>query len=322
VRAPTPPPEELPAPADEKSLNAAAAREVSRELDALMFHSPTESAGRAPPSPLAPPAAPFAAGRSVSPRPPANTDALRVSKRASDVPSAPDAGRSSQDDPQSGSPTSPRSPTQRGLPPPPNISLPRPSFPSNNASSSTLGGNTPFSTPPEFPRNPSATSLPLPKTVPPPPASSGNGKISAAAFRQRQQANRNASQGSIGGGAGPADTTPLAFKKRPLPSSPYPQRGAAPGQGQNQAQSPSLSQLQQEDAGALPYPRRPGADAAEQRPLSTASSEFDYISAYMSDGPADPAQGDFERRSGEGRDVNGGYGQGRYATNVGDGGLR
>ncbi|EIN13334.1 hypothetical protein PUNSTDRAFT_123417 [Punctularia strigosozonata HHB-11173 SS5] len=268
--------------------------------------SPPRAAPSAP-APLAPPAAPFAAGRSVSPRPSPGTEGMRLHNREPE-------GRPSQ---ESSSPTSPRSPSgtsnppppqqQRGpYPPPPNISLPRPSFGSNTSSSTMGGGNTPYSTPPEYPRNGSSTSLALPKTLPPPPASSANGKISAAAFRQRQQASRNASQGSLvggaggspvlgGGGAGPADVAPLAFKKRPLPSSPYPQRGPSPNPNPN----PTLSQLQQEEGAAqsresLPYPRRPGAAAEEQRPMSTASSEFDYISAYMGD------DGDGERRSGEG----------------------
>ncbi|TFY51686.1 hypothetical protein EVJ58_g10436, partial [Rhodofomes roseus] len=71
---PSPPPApQSESSVDDRSLDAKAAREVSREIDALMsspaLTSPISEPSQRTPSPLAPPQAPFAR-RTVSPRPP------------------------------------------------------------------------------------------------------------------------------------------------------------------------------------------------------------------------------------------------------------
>lgn len=179
---------------EERALNAAAAREVSRELDALSFQPPTPdnrssdnistapssfseprpvSDGRRPsdasvrrePSPLIPPTAPFSR-RTVSP--------------GIDI-----------DIPRSGSPlghvNSSSYSSQYGSPkvemPPPSIKLPDRSD----------GGGTPYQTPPEYPAssprvpfggplniNKSSSSLNFTTPV----SAASGGKISAAAFRR------------------------------------------------------------------------------------------------------------------------------------------
>ncbi|KAF8839041.1 hypothetical protein BDN67DRAFT_932857 [Paxillus ammoniavirescens] len=292
---------------DERARNAAAAREVSRELDALAFsaNSPTTGSNYVPPlgpplprgpsgyapqghptyqpqlpiiqtpsprsrlpydsnppSPLAPPNAPFAS-RSVSPH----------------LQAIPTRGRS------------PPSPSLDGRPFPPNSSFgphgvsplqagssPRPShldvIPGRSDSS---GSKTPtHRTPPEYPRHTPPFSSPLmAKST----SSLGGGgapggaprTISAAAFR-RQQAR---SPSGTGNELGPADTSPLALR-RPSPVPAPPPKGPT---------------------------RR--LSVINPDPPTTDDEDFDYIGAY--------GGGDDE---GGGKRQSGGYGSGKYVSDL------
>ena len=144
-------------PEDEHARNAAAAREVAREMDALQFTLPDPplspqnqylsqiptlqstrplSINRTP-SPLAPPSAPFAQPRSVSPNPPSFA------------------------------------------------SLPRPDSPGRPAMSPVLSDTTPYTSPPEYPAAPSASFS---------TAAAGR-TISAAAFKRPGRAGSDADLG-------------------------------------------------------------------------------------------------------------------------------
>ncbi|KAI0777735.1 hypothetical protein BD413DRAFT_468189 [Trametes elegans] len=318
-RIPTPPPAED--ASDEHSLNAAAAREVSRELDALMMSSP-------PVSPLdKAPASPWGA----RPQPP-NQSYQRpsISPRPSLEPAT--SGNASQA-------SSPKlegmyvrerdrslgSPIVRA--PPPDI-LPTPASPSGSNEGSdhmqrsgaslpprmspapTIGSTgTPYRTPLETPLAPPPTGslYNLPGTTGSNTSFSGSAAggvrtISAAAFR-RPPRNPSVPPPEGRSSPAPADVTPLNVKKRPLPSSPYP--------------SPYPSANLQAPGGVV----RPGssggtADEGGQRPLThyrQDDDDFDYISAYT-DGPGGGGDGN----AAHGAPTGGGYHQGRFATNLED----
>jgi hypothetical protein len=357
-----PPTFDLDAVEDERALNAAAAREVSRELDALNFSPPPGSppkievqtqgnwefatpaprtpqktspenqyapppqaqysppanqyspppqnqysppanqnqysppAGQPPtnrePSPLIPPAAPFArkatldnvpSNREPSPLIPPVVPSLRKAT----LDNAP--GHQSTPSWDAPAPAPVPSPVQ-----------PTPSQPGHHTTPSWAispappvdrdGTGSPISPRIDSPyRAPFATRSTSSLNTQPPP---GARTISAAAFRRPQK---------TGTGDGMADTSPLAFKKR-LPASPYPQ--ARTGSGLREA-SP------------LPPPQQPEDD-------------FDYISAYERDSKAfledgSPMAADFDYgRLGKVEVVGGppkspGYSEGRFATDLGDG---
>ncbi|KAG2360759.1 hypothetical protein BDR07DRAFT_1411676 [Suillus spraguei] len=260
--------------------NAAAAREVSREMDALAFSTPapvtysthpTQSqpppqgsfmSGQAyppqphqqlqihapqqgpnqtsqPPSPLAPPSAPFAQ-RSISPHPHTGADPIESRPLPNIV-----ASRSS-----SPRPTSPRippsSPSSAGYPRPPPFSSPLMTKSTSSLTSGAPGGT---------PR-----------------------MISAAAFRR---SGRSGSESGLspGGYSGPADTSPLSLLR---PSA-----------------SPASS-----------VSRRPGAmrrlSVVNPDPVQPDEDEFDYISAYTG---GDEPKGTQAQQSG-------GYGQGKYVSDL------
>ncbi|KAI0266407.1 hypothetical protein BC834DRAFT_127325 [Gloeopeniophorella convolvens] len=294
-RIPTPPPAEED-PEDERALNAAAAREVSRELDMLMY-SPPIPPPATPATPAPPrtpsPDIPAPAPLSIPSVPPAVQQSPKSSEstthptspftRARDRGSgSPTASRGSAEQPSQPSPiipapsphipsapssptqTYPQTPQQSPLPPPPSIALPPPSSPA-------LSGGTPYRTPTEMPASPIAgqRALPQPPSLtslhtaspgrtPPPP---GARTISAAAFR------RPTPRMGSDSFPNPSDTTPLSVKKRGLPSSPY-----APRLGGAFGSTPSLPTSQPPE----PVPPLPQAPAQED--------EFDYISAYYSGG--------------------------------------
>nr|VWO95973.1 MFS domain-containing protein [Ganoderma boninense] len=297
---------------DDNALNAAAIREVSRELDSLMIGSPGSSPtqDRPPPSPIS--GRPLGASpspfnrqrRDPSPLPPVNTGSppgssatspkldnvyVRERDRSMNSPMS-SIGRKMSHDIASSPPTAaPASPTMsdgsdHGRP---SMTIPQPSQASSNG--------TPYRTPMGTPSP--APMYNMPATTNSTSSFSAQGgirTISAAAFRRQPPQQRNLSTDSFG----PADISPLNVKKRPLPSSPYPYPsplagGLAPGAG------PNLSLR-----GASPSPQ-----PVEPRPVShyrnDGEDEYDYISAYTDDPRAS------------------GYGSGRFATNVDDGnGIR
>ena len=271
------PPYALEEPEDERALSAAAAREVSRELDALMYSPPVIPPRDPPLEPSSPvsltisPAAhpsPRSSISSTQPSPP-------LTRTRGLAPGSPTTPRSSTEQPSStnvlpvpSAPSVPSSPAPRALPPP-SLALPLPSTPLSSAN------NTPFRTPPEIPPSPSATSsqrpLPQPPAVPTPPGKSptlpspGVRTISAAAFR------RPVPRMMSDPPAGPPEITPLSIKKRDLRGSPpFPHRtGGMFGSG---------------STSSLPIAQPPEPQPQDHR----LEDEFDYISAYYISGGDDP----------------------------------
>jgi hypothetical protein len=265
------PPDALREPEDERALNAAAAREVSREMDALMYSPPAAPPRTASPEAEALNPAPLSIPPvAYPPPPPPPNDTLThplspFARTRNHSPGSPTASRSSAEHPSPNNvppsprvPSTPNSPTVQASLPRPSISLPLSSSPSLSSNSSA-----PFRTPPELPANPSPKpsqrALPQPplgasaaKSPPLPP--SGNRTISAAAFRRPVP--------RIGSDtfSGSPDVSPLAIKKRDMRGSPYsPQTGGLFG---------STSSLPIAQAPVPAPPQPPHED------------EFDYISAY------------------------------------------
>jgi hypothetical protein len=318
TQSPTAPPPVAPPPqgprppsphVTEESKDAAAAREIARELDQLSISSAISSTHASPPPPPPPPAA----DKPLSPM--ARTDA----------PSFPPPRKSSFDDRVTNvsNQTEPLALGKRPMPPPPAMSLPppRPTFSATSSAAS-------FSTPPEYPastplnltKSSSRSNLPqitTPLASPPggpmsPSYPTGGAKISAAAFR-RNQGSRNPSGTSL------AEVAPLQIgAKRSLPSSPYPTRAQSPpvaSSGTVPLDIPGQnSRLGAENAGGG------GGGARPYSTYSTAGSDFadDYISSYMSSSPSEHAEQDPMSKSS-------GYGGGRFTTNLDqdrDGGIR
>ena len=275
-----PPPVPVEDPDDERELNAAAAREVSRELDSLMYQPPAPIPRDASPQPLPPPTPATPPPIHRSPRssiesvPPASSPVARGRGRVSGSPPVP---RTSSDrpTPTNGPPgplgSTPSSPTQRAQLPPPSIVLGRSSSPSTTGFSTPTP---PFRTPPEFPPSlspaSSQRSLPQPQGLPfsPKPSSGarqGSGMISVAAFRR-----------PVRTGTGPdspitsssQDTSPLSVRKRDL-------------RGSNTLRMGGTSM-------GLPPGAQPREPSSSPQELNH-EDEFDYISAYYSAGGDEPA---------------------------------
>ncbi|TFK84965.1 hypothetical protein K466DRAFT_495610, partial [Polyporus arcularius HHB13444] len=299
-RIPSPPPTQE--PLDERSLNAAAAREVSRELDSLMMSSPPHSPAQSqpPPSPLSTRPQYGAPAPSYQRAPASPLPALNTTTPGGSQPTSPRLEGMyvrERDRSAAGSPPA-RAPTQDIIPPAPasptasdGSDQRRPSY--NTRASSTDTNGTPFRTPMGTPSGPppSSSMYNLPGTTGSGTSFTGGARmISAAAFRRQQQQQQNASLRNMSS-EGLADVTPLNVKKRPLPSSPYPSQSQmlAPGQGQGM-RSVSAPHIGEQDRPVSQY-RQDGEE-----------DEYDYISAYT-DNP--------DRASG--------YGSGRFATNLDDG---
>ncbi|KAI6015863.1 hypothetical protein BKA83DRAFT_4340109 [Pisolithus microcarpus] len=312
---------------DEHARNAAAAREISRELETLgsslaptsnqpvplyVVQQPSQESSSpsrpsvsplqvaqhsrnlsqsphrsTPPSPLAPPSAPFT-NRSVSPARPSafSTEKLPtpygegrplpspiVSARGSPLHLPASSSRSTQlDTPESSSPSQ-RSPLYRT---PPEYPRPTPPFssPLMAKSTSSLGN-----------------------------VSGANGAprtIAAAAFRRQQQA-RSASHASNGDTSGPADTSPLVLRRQsPAPTVP-PKNSSAPTR--------RLSVVN-------PDPRTVSDEEGD---------DFDYIAAYGGGGSTAEREGT-ERGHGHSRSPSlgrgvgsgggGGYAAGKYSSEL------
>ncbi|KAH9965316.1 hypothetical protein BC827DRAFT_1183818 [Russula dissimulans] len=264
-------------PDDERALNAAAAREVARELDTLMYQPPTVVPRDPSPQPSTPTPSPLSIPPVAST--PARSSSDSVTQPSSPFTSArgrvsgsPTTPRSSVDYPPQGNiPSPPRvaltpssSPTQRARLPPPSIALPR------SASPSLSGINTPpFRTPPELPPSPTVPSaqrtlppspaVPLPPGKAPPFPRQGSGMISAAAFRR--PAPRKASEPLVG----TRDVSPLSIRKKDVRGTP-----SAPRTASNSISSLSGVQLSE-----------PAASQPQGQPQE---DEFDYIAAYYSSG--------------------------------------
>lgn len=193
-----------------------------------------------PPSPLAPPSAPFT-NRSVSPARPSTASTEKLPTPYGD-----------------GRPFPSPIATARGSP----LHLPASSSRSNQLDTPELsvpGQRSPlYRTPPEYPRPPPPFSSPLmAKST----SSLGNVSgasgaprtISAAAFRRQQQARSPSNTGS-GDTSGPADTSPLVLRR----------------------QSPAPTLLPKNNTPM----RRLSVVNPDPRPVSDDEGDFDYITAY------------------------------------------
>ena len=268
---------------DERALNAAAAREVSRELDSLMYQPPAPLPSDPSPQPLVPPTPATPPTIHRSPRssidsvPPASSPFARARGRVSGSPPVP---RTSSERPSpTNGPPSPlfasthSSPAQQAQLPPPSIVLGRPSSPSL-----TSLNNSSFRTPPELPPSLSPAnsqrSLPQPQGVLFPPGKSspgtrqGSGMISAAAFRRPVPRIGSGPEPVVSGSS--QDISPLSIRKKDLRGSHTPRMSGSMG-----PMSPP--------PGA--QPPDPSSSPQEQHH----DDEFDYISAYYSAGGDDTA---------------------------------
>ncbi|TDL18994.1 hypothetical protein BD410DRAFT_792600 [Rickenella mellea] len=304
---------------EELARNAAAAREISREMDALSFNPPGGVPNRTP-SPLEPPAPPFSSVRAPSPVSGAGAGGTPASSAesgnlAKETPS-------SQQMPQAASPPSPTAPLAR-----PSISLPsRPAL-------SAMGGSD-YKTPPEYasgqspgPGTPSITPQPSSPMTP------GARTISASAFKRPQMRSPSGAEPLPG-----QDISPLSFKKKAtLPRSPHPPRmqsqlaESSPVDANDVQQPensnpagpkipdapPTLPPLSQSPTQSehQPPPAPPYSGAADGDP-----DNYDFIASYVTPYEESPRDQDFGRlgkvqvtNPGE---ASPGYSQGRFATNL------
>ncbi|THV06750.1 hypothetical protein K435DRAFT_743288 [Dendrothele bispora CBS 962.96] len=351
------PPPTLSPEEEARELNAAAAREISREMDSLNF-SPPEFNPKREPSPLLPPAAPFTQPSPINESSPSTRythHSTASNSSLQNVTTSPISHGAETDRP----PRSPVSPKEERRSQSPVLAMPQPTINIPERSVSNLSGatNSPsYRTPPEYPRlgasplgqrslsgtggGPSPGGSPVP-----PPA--GVRTISAAAFRRgtpRMGTGSSTDLGSegnpgIGSGRGPADTSPLQFKKR-LPSSPYPQRDASsapmPSTLSNYGardRSGSMQSVGSANANPIPEPHQ------QSRHTRGEEDEYDYLSAYTDNTPGagSPTRSDFgslgqmkvandpgvttpPQTSSFGR--SGGYSEGRFATDLEKDSLR
>ncbi|KAL4250810.1 hypothetical protein ABKN59_006023 [Abortiporus biennis] len=267
-------------PDDEKSLNAAAAREVGREMDALMFRSPVQLHDPPAPQPQREPSPPQAQTppdtQSQSyPQPP-----YGGRPGSTDTPSSPTYNLNRE--PQyvrerERSPSGPASPTGDDnhipLPAPPAINFSSTSTPSGFSESTS-----PYRTPPEYPLGPS----PQPGSLYAQPTQSGSASsfggtgprtISAAAFKRQVQARQGSIALSETNSPVTESVSPLSVKKRALPDSPR------VSSAQYQYNHPSSVDV---DPRVRSVSANPGG--GDMRPMSQAGGpddEYDYISAYV-----------------------------------------
>jgi hypothetical protein len=266
---------------DERALNAAAAREVSRELDSLMYHPPTVMPRGSPPQTSVPGTLSIP---EVASSPRSSSDSViqpssPFARTRGGVPGSPQAPRSSAEQPSTSNVSSSpplasvsSSSIQQAHLPPSSIAIGQSASPSLSSVSSP-----PFRTPPEIPPSPTLAqrSLPLPQSPAvthspmktPPHPRAGTGMISVAAFR-RPVAPPRTSETQLSPGS--RDVSPLSIKKKDLRNSPNAPRtsgtfGPLPPMPGAQPPEPDASSLHQED-------------------------EFDYISAYYNSGGDEEAR--------------------------------
>ncbi|KAI0321404.1 hypothetical protein OF83DRAFT_311174 [Amylostereum chailletii] len=251
-------------------LNAAAAREVAREMDSLTFSPPQGPPPRtqspAPISPVDGSSSPTTGSPNTAhPPSPFSRDRYRadtLTRTSNDMPPPPRI----PSPPDNRLQTGPPSPLYSALPlpsalvphPPPNY------FPMAPALSNGSSYRTPLETPggSNYSIHSTSSSTQLNKSsVSPPLPPPGARTISAAAFRRPQ--NRVASDASSASVPPPpaplADTSPLAMKKRALPTTP--------------ATASTLSTVS-----VSQFPQPPGSTSPEGL---HEDEQFDYLSAYL-----------------------------------------
>jgi len=348
--------DEGPSQPDERSLNALAAREISKQMEMSS-------------SPLSPPSLPFAGRRSVSPRP----------TFTSEIPSyTVGTGLVTSPSPPPPPPPPPHftnltltrqltsSPNLSQPPPPPAAALPHPS----SMESDLTQPDDAYRTPPEYLRNSStppspaitsASPLPVrqmtPTLSPSPSTQTAIKKISAAAFRRpgmrgpvnaRDDALRQDSLGvgfrpspspsrerggdESGDGGPDAIVTPLTLRKKSLPAVPGISTKLLSGpRGSGASRSisspfPSLKTDEEQPLGpgrTFPLSGSPGSRPRESI-LGGGDEDFDYVSAYMNEdegkqnGTPNGMTNDHGGGPGTSLPQNEGYGSGRFATTLED----
>ncbi|KAL1694037.1 hypothetical protein GGG16DRAFT_88052 [Schizophyllum commune] len=271
----------------DKNAYSVAGRRASASLDAAP-HSPVD----APPTYT--PAQTYAHSQRESlslstdevPRPTLTEEPIPASPRSMPSQTLPGSPRVTSPSPLASPAPAPMSPSPLASPLSSTSPLPRPSFPSEpGRPSSPLAS---FRTAPEFKRDLSSArsnSSLASAASGAPPTPGGARTISAAAFRRPRGPTV---EGSGGQGGAVADTSPLHLKKR----------------------NPSATVAPPSSFGARSVSQ--GGDAPQIPPVSGGGEDedFDYIGAY----------GDERPQSGHSR--GGGYGEGRFATNLDNDGLR
>ena len=328
---------------DERSLNALAAREISKQME---MSSPS----------LSPPSLPFAGRRSVSPRPsftgeippyPARAGLVRSpSTPPPPPPPPPQFANSTLIRELTPSPNPPQPPQMRP-PPPPTIALPN----SGTMDSDLTQSDDVYRTPPEYLRNSSAPPSPPMTSAPPPPpvpqvtptlspspsTQTTTKKISAAAFRRPGMRglsnNVNLGGGDENGDGGPDDAvTPLNLRKKSLPAVPGVSANLLSGpRGPGAARSTSSPFPNLKASGEQPLGSGrtfPSSTSSESRPqesvLGGGDEDLDYLSAYFNEDEGRQSvtqNGTTKNHSGgpgTSLSQNGGYGSGRFATRLED----
>ena len=349
--------DEGPSQLDERSLNALAAREVSKQMEMSS-------------SPLSPPSLPFAGRRSVSPRP----------LFTSEIPPSDNSDRFGQIPPP---PQFTNSRPIRDFTPSPNpLQVPqlqlRPPLPvgassyAKSVDSATTDLTQPddaYRTPPEYlqnsptPPSPSITPVsppPVPQVTsalsPSPPTPNTTKKISAAAFRRagmkgpsvntnlrddtlRQDSlnvgflpspSRERGDGESGGGSPGTAIPPLNMRKKSLPVVPAistnpPSGPRGPGVPRSiSSPFPNLKANEEQPLG--PGGTFPSSSFPESQPRESmpgGDDDFDYVSAYLNEDERGQSGIHNGATNGHGQGggtppQNGGYGSGRYATRLGN----
>lgn len=288
---------------EERARNAAAAREVSRELDALAFSAPAPvTYSIHPTQSQSPPQASYMSGQAYPPQshqhplPPvpqtlAPQQVPPHSRSPSPLapPHAPFAHRSISPhlslDPGETRPLPNTVGSRNSSPRPSSIRLPPSSLSSvQSAVSSSVPSpaSAPYRAPPEYPRPQPPFSSPLmtKSTSSLTSGALGVRTISAAAFR-RPARNGSESGSALSALGGPADTSPLSLRRPTVSPAPSTRNTGA-------MTTRRLSVIN-------PDPVRPDEE------------EFDYISAYM---------GGDEQGGGAQARQSAGYGQGRYVSDL------
>ncbi|KAI0090610.1 hypothetical protein BDY19DRAFT_936171 [Irpex rosettiformis] len=286
---------------EERALNAAAAREIAREMDALMFTgvSPPPSNDQpvhAPEYPSSPHSIPAPVRRGIpedsAVSPTLSAREITYVRQRDRAPSNPVSPTASSDNshglsipPTANETQSPTGDVSHSMPPPTSISL-RGTSPTHSFNSA----ETPFRTPSEFP-------LPPPAPFYQHPSASGSGSltsggvrtISAAAFKRQL---RNPTSPVVDGNQLSADTSPLNINKRGLPGSPRPSPRLGPANsgisrlssapnpvpGSNGQLDPRIRSV---SGAARPQSFAPDGDHGEE-------DEYDYISAYVDNNESSP----------------------------------
>ena len=340
---------------DERSLNALAAREIGRQMEAS--------------SPLSPPSRPFAGRKSVSPRPSFTNEA---------PPHPTGGGLAGSPPPPPPPPAYFTNPTlARELAPSPELPPPPPRPVNTFAhSESTDSADDAYRTPPDYLRNPSTApspsvtpaSLPqVPQVTPtlssPPSTPTTTKKITAAAFRRQgmralssntnlgddstrqdslsvgfrpspgRSPSRERGDGENRGGSPEMIVTPLNLRKKTLPAVPGistdrlggPRSLGASGTPRS-ISSPFPGLKPDEDQPHGPGKTFRSSNSPESRPRESmpgGDDDFDYLTPYLDEEEnrqtgnpnANGMTNDHGRARGPG---NNGYGSGRFTTRLED----